>query len=126
MLLLMLPVAKTEHVALSLDKEALAWARAEAKARGASLSALMSELLQRNQRLSAWKSWLADNLDKPLTPAEIAAAARELAAHDQLADRASKNTAKPRRRKAVAKRKSASLPKTRFRIKRKTPHAKVA
>jgi len=72
-------MAKTEHVTVTLDKDALADARREARARGLSLSAIISESLAKTAKYRAFRAWMdVAYRDEPITDAEIEAAGQSL------------------------------------------------
>jgi len=72
-------MAKTEHVTVTLDKEALAEARREARARGLSLSAIISESLAKTAKHRAFRAWMdVAYRDAPITDAEVEVAGQQL------------------------------------------------
>ena len=73
-------MARTEHVTVTLDKDALTSARREARARKMSLSALISEALAQTAKYRAFRAWMDVTYEaRPITQAELDDADRSLA-----------------------------------------------
>jgi hypothetical protein len=73
-------MSSTAKISVAVGHEELAWARAAAKRRGKSLSAVVTEALAEQKRLDAMRDvldWLSEGAE-PLTPKERAAARRAL------------------------------------------------
>jgi post-segregation antitoxin (ccd killing protein) len=106
--------ARTEHVTVTLDRDALADARRQARARKMSLSSLISESLEQTAKYRAFRAWMDHEYRAdPITDEEIAAAGRTLdalwepSAKTRKAIVPARRDRKPRSRKAAKRRRRA-------------------